>query len=51
MFFLKKYWLNGSLWNQKWLFYGITWRTFWSTSIFKSILATYSMILYNIYIT
>ncbi len=24
------------LWNQKWFFYGITWRTFWSTFIFKS---------------
>ncbi len=30
-------WLNGSLWNQKWFFSGIAWRTFWSTFIFKSV--------------
>ncbi len=33
----KNLWLNGSLWNQKWFFYGIAWRTFWSTFIFKSV--------------
>ncbi len=35
---LKNIWLNCSLWNQKSFFYGITWRTFWSTFIFKSAL-------------
>ncbi len=25
------------MWSQKWFFYGITWRTFWSTIIFKSV--------------
>ncbi len=34
---LKNLWLNGSLGNQKWFFYGIAWRTFWSTFIFKSV--------------
>ncbi len=38
MVFLKHLWLNGSLWNQKWFLYGITWRTFWSTFIFKSVM-------------
>ncbi len=34
---LKNLWLNGSLWNQKWFFYGIAWSTF----IFKSVLALF----------
>ncbi len=33
--YLKNLLPNGSLRNQKWLFYGITWRIFWSTFIFK----------------
>ncbi len=36
--------LNGSLWNQKWFFYGIAWRTFWSTFIFKSVGEKYAQI-------
>ncbi len=30
-------WLNGSLWNQKWLFYGIAVKNLLSTFIFKSV--------------
>ncbi len=33
---LKNLWLNGSLWKQKWLFYGIAVKTLLSTFIFKS---------------
>ncbi len=29
-------WLNGSLWNQKWFFYGIAVKNLLSTFIFKS---------------
>ncbi len=30
---LKNLWQNGSSWNQKWFFYGITWRTFICKSV------------------
>ncbi len=30
-------WLNGSLWNQKWFFYGIAVNNLLSTFIFKSV--------------
>ncbi len=30
-------WLNGSLWNQKWFFYGIAVKNLLSTFIFKSV--------------
>ncbi len=34
---LKNLWLNGSLWNQKWFFYGIAVKNLSSTFIFKSV--------------
>ncbi len=30
-------WLSGSLWNQKWFFYGIAVKNLLSTFIFKSV--------------
>ncbi len=35
--FFKNLWLNGSLWNQKWFFYGIAVKNLLSTFIFKSV--------------
>ncbi len=34
---LKDLWLNGSLWNQKWLFYGIAVKNILSTFTFRSV--------------
>ncbi len=33
---LKNLWLNGSLWNQKWFFYGIAWSTFIFQSVYSA---------------
>ncbi len=42
MVFLKNLWLNGSLWNQKWFFYGIGVTNLLSTFIFKSVGGKYA---------
>ncbi len=34
---LKDLWLNGSLWNQKWFFYGIAVKNILSTFTFRSV--------------